>query len=74
MITVKVVNQSTGKPVSDKRVSLFFDGLFRSGSGDQYTDSQGEAHFDNDPGKGTVYLDGKNVKEGRLEGRVVIYI
>lgn len=74
MVTVKVMSHSSGKPVSGKRVSLFFDGLIRGGSGEQRTDSQGEAHFDNDPGNGKVYVDGRNTHEGRLAGRVVVYI
>jgi hypothetical protein len=75
MVTVKVLSESTGKPVSGKRISLWFDGLLRGGSSsDQRTDSQGEAHFNNDPGNGTVYVDGTNVHQGYLQGRVVVYI
>jgi len=76
MISVKVVYKSTGKPVSGKRVKLGFDGNWLPGgfSSDERTDSQGEAHFNNDPGKGRVYVDGKTSYEGDLRGRVVVYI
>lgn len=74
MITVKVVLQSSGKPVSGKRVSLSFDGLLGGSSGNQRTDSQGEAHFNNDPANGKVFVDGKDSFQGRLAGRIIVYI
>ncbi|WP_017294361.1 hypothetical protein [Geminocystis herdmanii] len=76
MISVKVVSKSTGKPVSGKRVQLGFEGNWLPGgmSSDERTNSEGEAHFDNDPGKGIVYVDGSNVHKGDLRGRVVVYI
>ena len=75
MITVKVVSANSGKPASGKRVSLYFDGFITGGSSSaQRTDSQGEAHFNHDPGKGKVYVDGRTAYEGRLAGRVVVYI
>ncbi len=74
MITVKVVSANSGKPASGKRVSLSFDGFTRGMSSAQRTDSQGEAHFNSDPGKGKVYVDGRTAYEGRLAGRVVVYI
>lgn len=78
MVTVKVMSQSSGKPVSGKRVKLSFDsGPLWIGGGlsrEERTDSQGEAHFDNDPGNGKVYVDGRTAHEGRLAGRVVVYV
>lgn len=44
MVTVKVVSQSSGKPVKGKKVSLAFDGLLRGVTDSEYTDSEGEAH------------------------------
>lgn len=75
MISVKVINKSTGKPVQGKRVSVMFDGVLRAGgTGDQYTDSQGDVHFSNEPGNGKVYVDGRVVEQGRISGRVIVYI
>jgi hypothetical protein len=75
MVTVKVIWQSSGKPAESKRVSLGIDHTFTSGSsGDQFTDSNGEAHFDVKPGRGKVYVNGKTEYEGSLSGRVVVYI
>lgn len=75
MISVQVVYQGTGKPADRKRVSVFFDGLLSGGgTGDQFTDSQGEVHFSNDPGNGKVFVDGRTVYQGRISGKVVVYI
>jgi len=49
-------------------------GLLRGFTKYEYTDRDGEVHFDNDNGTGTIYVDGKRVYEGRIEGRKVIYI
>ncbi len=43
-------------------------------SNEQRTDSDGEAHFDVESTDGKVYVDGSTQYEGRLAGRVVIYI
>jgi len=74
MFTIKVVSKSSGKPASGRRVSVGFDGLLRGHTKDQRTDPQGEAHFDSDPGSGTVYVDGSSAHKGRIEGRVVVYV
>ena len=75
MFTVKVVTKKSGKPAERKKVSATFNEILRGGStGNKYTDSLGEAHFNNQPGIGKVYVDGQPLFEGRLEGRVVIYI
>jgi len=73
MVTVKVCYQSDGKPAKGKRVSLGFSWL-RGMTNSEHTNSSGEAHFDTDPGTGKVYVDGKTVYEGRVAGRVVVYI
>ena len=41
---------------------------------DKYTDNNGEVHFTEDNGEGSIYVQGKKVYEGRIEGRKVIYI
>jgi uncharacterized GH25 family protein len=74
MVSVKVVYRSTGKPVSGAKVSIGFNGIMRGFSKTQYTDNSGETHFDNDPGTGTIYINGNSVFEGRVEGMKVIYI
>jgi len=73
MFTIKVVSSTTGKAVNSKRVRVSFDGL-RGMSHEQFTDSNGEVHFNNDPGRGKVYVDHKSVFEGKIEGRIVLYI
>lgn len=75
MVTVKVVSQSSGKPAEGKKVSLYVSKFFESGvTPPQYTDSNGEAHFDIESTDGEVYVDGSTKHKGRLAGRVVIYI
>lgn len=74
MFTVKVVDRSTGNPKKGARVMVCFDGLFRGVTDDEYTDSDGEAHFNNDNGTGIIYVDGEKEYEGRIEGRKVIYV
>ena len=75
MVTVKVIWESTGKPAKGKRVSLGFDGLLTGGFTDsEFTDDNGEVHFETDPRDGQVYVDGKSKYKGRISGRVVIYI
>lgn len=74
MFTVKVIDRRTGDPVKGARVSASFDGFFRGSTRDEYTDYDGEVHFDNDNGTGTIYVNGDRVYEGRIEGRKVIYI
>ncbi len=73
MFTVKVIYSSSGKPRIGARVAASFDG-FRGVTKDEYTDSNGEAHFDNNPGGGKVYVDGSEVYRGKIEGRIVLYV
>lgn len=74
MFTVQVIERSTGKPAYYKRVAVIFNGLLRGCAKDQYTDRNGEAHFSEDNGDGTIYVSGNKVHEGRIEGRKIIYI
>ena len=74
MISVKVCWRHNGKPAENRKVVLSFDGMFGGQSKHEYTNSSGEAHFDNNPGPGKVYVDGKTVYTGRLEGMMVVYI
>ena len=74
MFTVQVIERSTGKPAYYKKVGVIFNGLFRGCTKDQYTDRDGEAHFSEDNGEGSIYVQGQKVYEGRIEGRRLIYI
>lgn len=75
MVTVKVVYQSTGEPAKDRKVALYVSRFLASGVTDtEYTDSNGEAHFDIESTDGEVYVDGSTKHKGRLTGRIVIYI
>ncbi len=65
---------STGKPAKGSRVAIGFDGFTRGVTDSEYTDSEGEAHFDAEPGTGEVYVDGATKHRGRISGRVVVYI
>lgn len=74
MFTVKIIDRKTGRPVKGARVGAAFDGFSRGCTKDKYTDYDGEAHFDYDNGTGTIYVNGHQEYEGRIEGRKVIYI
>lgn len=75
MITVKVCYESSGKPAKDKKVSLGIDELSRSGvTSSEWTDSNGEAHFDTKPAEGRVFVDGSTAYKGYLKDRIVVYI
>lgn len=74
MFTVQIFEKSSGKPIKGKKVGVIFNGLMRGCAKDQYTDSNGEAHFSEDNGNGTIYVGGNKVYEGRIEGRKIIYI
>lgn len=74
MFTIKVIDSSSGRPCPGKLVQIFFDGFFRGQTRSQYTDNDGEAHFDYDNGKGQVYVGSKMAYEGYIGGRKIIYI
>ena len=74
MFTVQVIEKSTGKPAYYKKVGVIFSGWMRGVARDQYTDKDGEAHFNEDNGEGTIYVQGNKVYEGRIEGRRVVYV
>lgn len=75
MITVKVVRKSSGDPAKGKKVALGIERLLSGGvTRGEWTDSNGEAHFDVKPAYGKVFVDGSKKYEGHLSGRVVVYI
>jgi hypothetical protein len=74
MFTIQVIESCSGKPAYFKKVCVGFNGVFRGFSKDQYTDRNGEAHFSEDNGEGTIYVQGQRVYEGRIEGRKIVYV
>jgi len=75
MVTVRVIHQSSGKPVKGKKVALGISGLFSGGvTKAEWTDANGDAHFAVKPNHGKVFVNGSNKYEGYLSGRVVVYI
>jgi hypothetical protein len=74
MVTVKVIHKSSGKPIKGKKVSLGISGLSGGVTHGEWTNSDGEAHFDVKPNHGKVYVDGSKKHEGHLSGRVIVYI
>jgi len=77
MVTIKVVSKSSGKPLKDMKVRIYKTGGFFGGGyigGEVRTDSSGEAHFDIEPCKGEVSVNGSKVYEGDISGRVVVYV
>ena len=71
MITVKVIRKSSGEPAKGKKVGLGMPNGVTSG---EWTDSNGEVHFDVKPNHGKVFVDGSKKHEGHLSGRIVVYI
>ena len=74
MVTVKVLYGDTGKAAESAKVSLGFSGLLRGVTRDEFTDRNGDAHFDAEPGTCKVFVKGKKVHDGHLSGRVIVYI
>lgn len=74
MFTIQIIETSTGRPAEGKKVGIIFHGIFRGSTSDYYTDRDGEVHFSEENGEGTVYVQGKKVYEGKIEGRKIIYI
>ncbi len=75
MVTVRVIDRSSGKPVKGKKVALGISGLLSGGvTRGEWTDSNGDAHFDVKPAHGKVYVSGTKQYEGHLSGRIVVYI
>lgn len=75
MVTVKVIHKKSGRPAEGRKVALYVSRFLASGVTDaEWTDSNGEAHFDVESTDGKVYVDGSTKHEGRLTGRVVVYV
>lgn len=74
MVSIQVNRRSSGRPISGARVSLLFDGIFRGLRNAEYTGPDGIAHFDADPGRGRVFVSGREAFRGRLAGHVMVYV
>lgn len=76
MICIQVTNSATGRPVSNARVGITFDGITRLGSPpDARTDSNGCAYFDTEPFyKTIVYVDGQRVYSGDVGARLEVRV
>jgi hypothetical protein len=74
MFTIRTISKSNGKPVQSAGVRVCFDGLFSGMTSNCYTDSNGDANFNNDPGTGIVYVNGTEVYRGQISGRINVYI
>ena len=75
MVTVKVVWKSSGKPAKDQKVALGIDTFFSGGvTSGEWTNSDGEAHFNVDSNPGRVFVNGSTKYKGHLSGRIVVYI
>ncbi len=73
MFTIRLINEKSGKPVVSTKVFISFSGILR-GWLETYTDSNGDADFDSDPGEGSVIVHGKTIHKGKLSGRVTLYL
>jgi len=71
MVTVKIIDRSSGKPIKNKKVAL---GMPTGVTHGEFTNSYGEAHFNVEPNHGKVFVSGSKEYEGYLSGRVVVYL
>lgn len=75
MVTIRLIHGNSGKPIKGKKVALGISGLLSGGvTKGEWTDSNGEVHFDVRPNYGKVYVDGSTRYEGHLSGRVIVYV
>ncbi len=72
MITVKVCYESSDEPAIGKIVSLGVEE--QSGADSQFTDIDGEAHFNVEPCEGMVFVNGSIAYKGYLREQIVVYV
>lgn len=74
MVKVKVINNSTGKPVSKILVAIDKDGIFPSVYKSDRTNRDGEVNFNLElPCRGKILLEGKEVYNGKIQAFQEIY-
>lgn len=75
MLTIKVIEKKSGRPMVQAQVVLYH-GVFNLNSKESVTDSQGEAHFSVEAGEYRVTVNGMhfaaNIK--LHSGRNVLYV
>lgn len=75
MFTIRVVHESSGRPVRNAKVCCCMSGFFSGGfTSNEWSDGDGDATFETAPGRGTVYVNGSEAYSGYLSGRVVVYV
>ena len=74
MFSIQLIETKTGKPLKNYKECVIFDGIFRGIAKSLQTNDNGEAHFTEDNGKGTISVKGNKVYEGKIEGRKIIYL
>jgi len=76
MIIIKVISRRTGRPVSGALVKIHVGtSLFGHVAEPQRTDSKGEAVFAENPtSNGIVWVNSRVVRQGALQGTVVVNI
>jgi hypothetical protein len=71
MVTVRLIDKRTLKPVKGKKVAL---GIHNAVTRGQWTDSNGETHFDVNADHGKVFVNGSKEYEDYLSGLIVLSI
>jgi hypothetical protein len=72
MFTVRLLSKGSGSPVTGTSVGV---SIGNDGVKHEYTDDQGNADFDwTSQQNSSVYVSGKTVYTGRLEGRTIVYM
>ena len=77
MVVVQVVSQKTGEPVKGKSVSVGNNAFLASGvSARKTTNANGEAEFTNSKPcqNGEIFIDGRSMYKGKIEGFNRIFI
>lgn len=72
MITIQVFSASSGRPRQGVRVTIMYPGTFTH-SDCGYTDSNGYAYANVGPSSGEVWVEGKMVYSGYLQGTVRVH-
>jgi hypothetical protein len=77
MVIVQVISAKTGEPIKGKIVSVGTTGFLSGGVTErQFTNSRGEVEFPRigPCDSGTIFVEGKSLYKGKIEGFQRIYI
>jgi hypothetical protein len=73
MITVHVRDERTGNPVKNARVLVsYYNPL--PGHDKGHTNGNGDFNADVKPGRGSITVNGREVFDGQLSGRMTVYV